>query len=152
MATMVINTYKVSDDPRKINKTLGTVNTVPGELKEGCTLHNPVITLSFIIGTGSKPNYAYIDAFKRYYFIDDIEFKGGYRFVTATLRLDVLMSFKDKILAGHGIINKTENYQAGVPNPGITVSNKSQVYTDSFTDYTGFKNDGTGRYVLTVLG
>ena len=54
-------------------------------------------------------NYMYIDKFKRYYFIEDVEVFPN-KIYKLTLKCDVLMSFKDDILNSYGNITSQTNY------------------------------------------
>lgn len=81
---------------------------IDGTLREGCSIYNPVIQIktygkdftnngvvqSIELANLIKANYAYVEDFSRYYYIDDII--GEYSNVaTLLLKCDVLMSFKD---------------------------------------------------------
>ena len=54
-------------------------------------------------------NYMYIDKFKRYYFIEDVEVFPN-KIYKLALKCDVLMSFKDDILNSYGNITSQTNY------------------------------------------
>ena len=66
-------------------------------LKDGCSMHNPVI----IISKSSLPNirnanYAYIDTFGRYYYVNDIV-AGTAETLEGNMTVDPLMSFANEI-------------------------------------------------------
>lgn len=104
---MKIKLYKTNDDNNKINKTLTNEVVYNIKLKADTNIASPTIILQTdeIITS----NYAYIDGFNRYYYIDDISVNANKLF---TLRLvcDVLMSFKDDILNSYGNITRQTNY------------------------------------------
>ena len=67
------------------------------------------------------------------------------------MHVDVLMTWKANILAGRGIVTKCEKPQLNVPNSGLTTFNPTSLIYQNFVG-SGFKNDGSGKYVLTVVG
>ena len=93
---MQIKFYKVTDDKRVIDKTLGTAKT-----KSSCQLIEPssVINPSFTIDIDTSIysyNYVYIAYFGRYYYINDITVIDGARMLV-TCNVDVLKSFATPI-------------------------------------------------------
>ena len=79
-------------------------------------------------------NYAYIPAFRRYYFVSDVTAITSKLF-QLTLNVDVLMSFKDEILMNTALIARNENDYS----PLITDSRRNfyavrDVYIDVPTD------------------
>lgn len=65
-------------------------------LKDDCSIINPIITFDFgLVTDPSSYNYAYIEDFGRYYFINNWVF--GKRVWTAYLLVDVLASWKTQI-------------------------------------------------------
>ena len=83
---------------KKVNSTLrpkegsGTVYT--GVLRDGCGILNPVISIRMGENSATAPrfmNYAYIEEFRRYYWISDWNFEGG--LWTAYMRVDALASW-----------------------------------------------------------
>lgn len=63
--------YQTGDDPRKVGKTKTLIATHPILLKEGCSIDHPVVSFSAVSSAIAPANYAYIDAFQRYYWIKD---------------------------------------------------------------------------------
>ena len=134
-------------EKNKINKSLNSGVTLSGNLRNESNVVNPTI----IVNTDNPTiyNYAFIPAFNRYYFITDyISIRTG--IWQLNLKSDVLMSFKDSILASSVLINSTEttgknNYLSG----SNWVSNcKSK--TDILTFSHGLLNDG--QYILITAG
>lgn len=94
---------------------------IDGTLREGCSIYNPVIQIktygkdftnngavqSIELANLIKANYAYVEDFSRYYYIDDII--GEYSNVaTLFLKCDVLMSFKDYFKELNVFANRNE--------------------------------------------
>lgn len=102
--------YYNSAEPHRLNKTeyLEQVGTLAGTLRESCSISAPVIT--FYSDTIPRWNYAYIETYGRYYFVDDITIIRT-NLYQASLRCDVLMSFRIPILSMSAYIDRNEfNY------------------------------------------
>lgn len=104
---MIAKTYNTNDSTNTINKSLDFISDIDVKFKEEVNIYNPNIMLKYddLINF----NYMYIDKFKRYYFIEDIEVFPN-KIYKLTLKCDVLMSFKDDILNSYGNITSQTNY------------------------------------------
>ena len=104
---MIVKTYNTNDSTNTINKTLNFVADINVKFKEEVNIYNPNIMLKYddLINF----NYMYVDKFKRYYFIEDVEVFPN-KIYKLTLKCDVLMSFKDDILNSYGNITSQTNY------------------------------------------
>ena len=104
---MIAKTYNTNDSTNTINKTLNFISDIDVKFKEEVNIYNPIIMLKYddLINF----NYMYIDKFKRYYFIEDVEVFPN-KIYKLTLKCDVLMSFKDDILYSYGNITSQTNY------------------------------------------
>lgn len=100
--------YLNDSEPNRLNKSLTEITTVTGSLKENASIINPDIMVYATIPTIAGANYVYIADFGRYYYITDI-ISITNTLTRVTLKVDVLMSFKDEILLNRGIIQKSEN-------------------------------------------
>ena len=98
---MLAKMYMTTDNTNRINKELTFIEDVEIKFKDDVNLITPVILLKFddLINF----NYVYIDKFKRYYFIEDVEIYPN-KIYNIRLVCDVLMSFKDDILNSYGNI------------------------------------------------
>lgn len=104
---MTINCYTNNSPPNKIGKTLVSVGTYTGYLRDSCSITAPTFTLE----TNSLPvnvNYFYVVEYDRYYFVDTIvlNINGLYEIHGS---VDVVESFKTEILNLTGIIERQEN-------------------------------------------
>ena len=138
-----------SSERNTLNKAISNSKSFECKLIDNTSVINP----SLLIETGSNPsgyNYAYISAFKRYYYITDIIS------VTNTLwqincHTDVLMSFKGQILSSKAIIEETTATE-------ISRYLKNDVWVATVKDRTevinfptsGFLN--SGEYILITAG
>lgn len=134
-------------EKNKINKSI-----TPGVMLSG-TLRNEsnVVTPSIVINIDNPTiyNYAYIEDFKRYYFITDyISIRTG--IWQLNLKSDVLMSFKDSILNSKSLINKTESVGKNNYLSGNNWVNNCKTKTDIISFSNGLLNDG--QYILITAG
>lgn len=98
--------YKTLDSGNVINKTLHQMGSYVVKFKEKFSITSPSINLRIIDDFPIHDcNYCFIDEFKRYYFIHDIQLISDniYKLV---LECDVLESFKADILNSRGEIEK----------------------------------------------
>ena len=145
---MQIKFYKVTDDKRVIDKTLGTAKT-----KSSCQLIEPssVINPSFTIDIDTSIysyNYVYIAYFGRYYYINDITVIDGARMLV-TCNVDVLKSFATPIKSCTVNTRRNENnYDMYLPDDRPVESRMirySQKFPHSF-------DDESDSYILITVG
>ena len=106
--SITIDLCNVSDDNEKVDKTLGTAKEFTNcSIKEQTDVTNITLRIQTTDNL-SGYNYAYVSEYGRYYFIDKIETTPtGYWVLSC--RCDVLMSFKDQILALKGTVTRSES-------------------------------------------
>lgn len=99
--------YNVSDDERKINKTLENGLTLDVNVRKDVDVYNPFFLLKKT-DTFNPSDYNYIQWNNKYYFIRDISYtvKNVYRLET---HIDVLMSYKQKIMSSVSHITQNTN-------------------------------------------
>ena len=92
-----INLYQNKAEINRVDKTnyLVSVGTLNGYLREESSLIEPKIIIEY--EEVPNFNYVYIAKFNRYYFVQEIT-SVRTRLFRITLKCDVLMSYKDKIL------------------------------------------------------
>lgn len=101
---MTVTLYKTSSQRNKVTKDLtSALQLSEVKLKGECSIEKPRLMLTGV--TDFTYNYLYIPNYNRYYYIND------YTIVTNNLvmidcEVDVLMSFKDSILANKGTIER----------------------------------------------
>lgn len=136
-----------NSEKNKINKSLTAGVTLSGTLRN----ESNVVTPSIIINIENPTiyNYAYIEDFGRYYFITDyISLRTGIWQIN--LKSDVLMSFKDSILASNVLINNTETTGKNNYLSGSNWVSNCKAKTDILTFSQGLLNDG--QYILITAG
>ena len=104
---MIAKTYNTESSVNTINKIINFVSDIDVKFKDEVNIYNPTIVLKY--NDLIDFNYIYIDKFKRYYFIEDIEVFPN-KIYSLSLKCDVLMSFKDDILNSYGNITRQTNY------------------------------------------
>ena len=136
-----------NSEKNKINKSLTAGVTLSGTLRNESNVVNPSIVIN--IDNPTIYNYAYIEDFKRYYFITDyISLRTGIWQIN--LKSDVLMSFKDSILASNVLINNTETTGKNNYLSGSNWVSNCKAKTDILTFSQGLLNDG--QYILITAG
>lgn len=136
-----------NSEKNKINKDLTAGVTLSGTLRNESNVVNPSIVIN--IENPTIYNYAYIEDFKRYYFITDyISLRTGIWQIN--LKSDVLMSFKDSILASNVLINNTETTGKNNYLSGSNWVNNCKAKTDIVTFSHGLLNEG--QYILITAG
>lgn len=143
---MTISFYTCTDDPNVVNKTLGTPLTLTGFLREATSIMEPVISIEAETLVGK--NYAHISEFGRYYFITDIisEVNGLWR---VSMKVDVLMSFKDEFLLQPAIVGRNEErFNHYIPDGQVVTRADPIILTKRFPGNHFLKNN----LVLAVAG
>lgn len=110
---MTVNFYKNSSPLNYVNKTINATDNLDCELKEDCSITEPIIE---VIGTNAlNANYMYIPLFSRYYYFVDVT-TTQYSTLIIKGHVDVLMSFHTSILSSQGIVARNENQFNGYLN------------------------------------
>lgn len=106
---MVLELYNNPKEPNFVNKTphLRLIKSMGGELRERCSIINPSILLQDTSFRFTEVNYAYIEEFDRYYFIDDITIVGT-NLVQIDLSIDVLNTYKTLIDENSAYIDRNQ--------------------------------------------
>jgi len=104
---MNVKVYNTESSVNTINKDINFIADIDVKFKDEVNIYNPNIVLKYddLIDF----NYIYINKFRRYYFIEDIEVFPN-KIYSLSLKCDVLMSFKDDILNSYGNITSQTNY------------------------------------------
>lgn len=145
---MVITLYNNLSERNVIDKTLTNALSIEGTLRESVSVTAPVITIQGSIAIVGY-NYCYIEDFYRYYFITNIQSIRN-NLWALTLKVDVLMSFKNDIKNTPAIIDHTTD-------PKITNYMDSDIWQSLVKDKTDIINfpsglSETGGYILITAG
>ena len=108
-----ISLYQIAEPENVFPKTIGTaVSTHTITLKDGCSIDKPTVSFSAGSAVMATLNYAYIDAFGRYYFIRDRNMAVN-GVCELTLESDPLQSFSTEIKACTATITRNQNVRQG---------------------------------------
>lgn len=136
-----------NSEKNKIHKSITTGVTLSGNLRNQSNIVTPVIIIN--IGNPTIYNYAYIPAFKRYYYITDyVSIRTG--IWQLNLKSDVLMSFKDAILNSRALIRQTESEGKNNYLSGSNWVTNCKTKTDIISFSNGLLDDG--QYILITAG
>ena len=145
---MTIQIQQTMSEKNKIGKSISTLYTASGALREGTSIINPVIMISGAnVPTLKTANYMHIPDFNRYYFITDIKsIRNG--LIEISGHVDVLQTYSSQIRNNTAIIKRNANSWNLYIEDGLfkTYANP-HIFTKEFP--SGFKDPS---YVLFVAG
>lgn len=137
---MKMKLYNTSSANNVINKVLTNEIEYDIKFKDKTNILNPLVILrceSIILS-----NYAYIEEFSRYYFIERIELYPN-NIYYIYLKCDVLESFKDELLKCDGYINQQKQNVNSYYDSGFKTEIRKEVDI--------YKSDVTLEDVATIL-
>ena len=106
---MTIELMKTSADKRYLSKSTSLVKKVTCKIKEGTSIINPTVIIGKMSASSiRKCNYAYINEFGRYYFINDITEMTANQ-LAISMHVDVLNTYKSQIRGISTLILRKEN-------------------------------------------
>lgn len=141
---MVITLYKTASEKIKLEKVLENEVELIGALRDASSVMSPsVLVQEDVIGY----NYAYIEEFGRYYYINNITAMRNKAFVL-DMKCDVLMSYKDEIREMSGVVSRLTS---GSPyaERNVVTSVKEKHKRVDFPECPFTRN---GTYVLIAKG
>lgn len=152
---MEVKLYSMSCEKNVVNKAshITLVDTLQGTLREECSLLTPSIVIeipSTALYNINSFNYIYITEFNRYYYIKDVS-SVRESLWRINLDIDVLYTYKDKILLHSALIDRQENtYNDMLVDDKVCVSSDYdfeviEIDNSVFTDATSDES-----YLLTV--
>lgn len=128
---MVIKLYKVLDDPKCVNKALTSELTVSGVARDPVNVTTPVIEVEADNNTLAGYNYAYIEDYARYYFVDITN--DSWKLNILTLRCDILTSSKAWLLARMATVTRNERlYNAYLEDTNFSSYAYTNIVTKNF--------------------
>lgn len=134
-------------EQNKLDKTLATITTVSGELKQETSIIDPVFVVEGNLSDFRNSNYCTISAFNRSYFINNIKSVRN-NLIELSCHVDVLSTYKAAIRNNMAICKRQENYWNLYLNDGsFKVFQNPMVLTKLFP--SGFTSP---QFVLAVAG
>lgn len=145
-----IQLYKVSDDTRVVDKSLGTSHTITGVVRTGeIDQYEPQILVNEDV---SDYNYMFIPTWGKYYYINGCEVVRTGEYLIKDTHIDVLKTYSASIKQQYAVIDKTESSTLGnvyINDNTWVATQKTRETKYEFPD--GFY-DNNWCYVLITLG
>ena len=107
-----IKTFIYDGKPNAVNKTLQENEEYTGVLNATFNVLTPVVR--FRTRTPVSFNYVFIKSLNRYYFVSELNQDGD--ICTVRLRVDVLQTYKEKILTSRATLTKGANVNKYLSN------------------------------------
>lgn len=142
---VTVKTFVFDGNPSTVNKTLTEQETVTGLLNASFDILNPV--LRFKTRTPVSFNYCYVNELQRYYFVKDVAQDGD--MCTVRLSVDVLFTYKDKILQATGTMVNGENSNRYSSNRSKTYDMRPILKQLEFDLNKSFAD--TGKIVMVTI-
>lgn len=128
---MVIKLYVNNSDPKAVNKELVSELEVSGTARDPVDIVNPVIDVEADNGTLAGYNYAYIEDYARFYFVNPTN--DSWKLNTLSLRCDILSSARAWLLARTATITRNERlYQSYLSDPNFSTYAYANIVTKVF--------------------
>lgn len=115
---MTIKFYQNSSEPIAVDKTLLELIEVEGALRESSSVIDPILNVSNLYDYIGFINYAYIEEFNRYYFVNNIT-SVRENLWRISLHVDVLYTYREGIRNNSAIIERNQNYYDLLLNDGL---------------------------------
>ena len=144
---MNIQFYQNKSDDRVVSKSLDSISTLSAcEIKEDCSILNPVFLVSGSVSSFADVNYCYVSDFLRYYYIPDIKTAGN-GMTEISCRVDVLMSFSAAFLERDAIVARNQGeFNLMLDDSEFRLYADPHILTKAFS--SGFS---TPTYIITTL-
>lgn len=141
---MKLTLYKCSCEKNKVNKSrdIAGAYAMDGNLRDQCSIIDPVIIIKKDNPTISMYNYAYISEFKRYYFITNIVSIRNDLW-EVSLHVDVLYTWASYIRTNKAVIDKAQNTNYNQYLDDKSLIFDSHVYNQVIMFSNGFNEQGT---------
>lgn len=128
---MVVKLYKNLSDPKNVSKLLADGLTINGVARDPVDVVNPVIEYEGDNTTLAGYNYAYIEDYARYYFMDVQNV--SYNMNTLTLHCDVLKTAAAWLLVRSATITRNEKlYNSYLNDPEFNSYAYTNIVTKAF--------------------
>lgn len=140
-----IKTFIYDGKPNAVNKTLQENEEYTGVLNATFNVLTPVVR--FRTRTPVSFNYVFIESLNRYYFVSELNQDGN--ICTVRLRVDVLQTYKEKILASNATLTKGTNVNKYLSNRSNVVDVRPQIRKLDFPN----KNliNETGSIIMVTI-
>lgn len=144
---MKIKLQTNNSDRKVVTKNVTDLITLTGTLRSNCSIVDPVIQVEAINNSiAASCNYATIEDFGRYYFVNDIIFTG--KLYEIHMHCDVLSSFQTPLKSLSAVVARQENKYNLYLQDGLF-----RTYQNPYISIVPFSSGFTGQYfVFSVSG
>lgn len=142
-----IKTFIYDGKPNAVNKTLQANEEYTGVLNATFNVLTPVVR--FRTRTPVSFNYVFIESLNRYYFVSELNHDGD--ICTVRLRVDVLQTYKEKILASSATLTKGENVNKYLSNRSNVVDVRPNIRKLDFPNKELINETGS-IIMITIKG
>jgi hypothetical protein len=144
---MTIEFYVNQSEKNRLDKTLVSAFNLNGELKEDCSIIDPVIKIVGDVSSMASVNYMYIPSFGRYYFINNV-ISINNEICEVHAHVDVLSTYKNEIRAQRAVVSRQEKKWNLYLNDGVFKTYQNPyIITKAFS--SGFTSQ---HFVLSIAG
>lgn len=151
---MEIQFYKNTAEINRVDKTnyLTLVSTNEGSFVSSEDMLQPILRVRDTNNIAPTINYIYIPNLQRYYFVDSVQLVNN-GIIDYKLKVDVLMSFKSKILSQTAYIERNENEfnKYLVDNNIVSSCKKEYAVVEIVNTFFDVKEDASDRYIITLM-
>lgn len=142
-----IKTFIYDGKPNAVNKTLQENEEYTGVLNATFNVLTPVVR--FRTRTPVSFNYVFIESLNRYYFVSELNQDGD--ICTVRLRVDVLQTYKEKILTSSATLTKGTNVNKYLSNRSNVVDVRPNIRKLDFPNKE-LINDTGSIIMITIKG
>ena len=143
------------DDKRKLIKNVTWYNTFICKPYTDYNITAPILIIANATGAISNNNYAYIEDYNRYYFVESVSVGRSGMYVVK-LKVDVLMTYSAGIKNLNAIITRQENIGINdIIDDKLPLLNKKELAVIEFSQSelnTDIADSGSYNFVLEVAG
>lgn len=146
---MRIELYVTASPRNMVTKELTEKQELTGTLRAQCGVMSPIFTIEDG-GSVIAYNYAYIPAFRRYYYVKRITAVRA-NLYELEMSVDVLMTYGGAIRSNTAIVDRTQSGESAnvyIENSTVVNTTKERTYTYNFT--RGFNE--SPEYILITAG
>lgn len=143
MYTYTLKLYKNSSENNDVLKTLTDETIIKGSSRTVVDMLAPTIDLAGV--DVNSYNYCYVEELQRYYYIENMMLSPN-GITRLTMRVDVLMTYREDILSSKGMITKSREY-----NPYTGDYDVESRYTLEKHEFENGFNFNDGDFVMVTM-
>lgn len=151
---MEVILYQNNAEINRVDKTNFLVQqlSLEGQFTSSVEMLQPVIRIEYRSNLTPTFNYVYIPSLLRYYFIDSVTLVNN-GIWDLNLKVDVLMSYKSKILQQSAYISRNEFEYNSYLNDSEMIAYSTRSYTKIELENTLFNvnSESNNNYIVTIM-